>query len=262
MDFAGQPFVLAEAEQPVERNLVFGSDVEQRFGARQAGRGSGQQLRQSGAVDADRGRESRLVLARNAAAAAAAARGKQVERSRLSMAAPIEKRFPLPGANRHAGTKSELFTIYNICGLMMRNINTFCALSRCDDHSSPDTILSGITGFRDWGQSVDGMPRHKRRLAAPKRIEWPTVLPDRRLLYAPGLGVAALALAGPIRSSRLIVLGFLWRCNPRSCTRSLHGHPTRERLVERSFGVAADRARLAVSGASGRCICSITPTSA
>ena len=58
-DFAGQPFVLAEAQQPVERNLVLGRDVQQRFGARQARRGAGQQLRQRRAVDADRGREMR-----------------------------------------------------------------------------------------------------------------------------------------------------------------------------------------------------------
>ena len=48
-------------EQPVERHLVLGGDVEQRLGARQARRGAGQQLRQRRAVDADRRRESRLV---------------------------------------------------------------------------------------------------------------------------------------------------------------------------------------------------------
>ena len=63
-DFAGQALVLAEAQQPVERNLVLGGDVEQRFGAGQAGRGAGQQLRQRRAVDADRSGESRLVQIR------------------------------------------------------------------------------------------------------------------------------------------------------------------------------------------------------
>ena len=60
-DFAGHALVLAEAEQPVERHLVLGGDVEQRFGARQAGRRARQQLRQRRTVDADRRREGRLV---------------------------------------------------------------------------------------------------------------------------------------------------------------------------------------------------------
>ena len=35
-DFAGERFVMAEAEQPIERNLVRGGDVKQRLGAGQA----------------------------------------------------------------------------------------------------------------------------------------------------------------------------------------------------------------------------------
>ena len=61
-DFAGQAFVLAQTQQPVERHFVLGGNVEQRFGARQARRGARKQLRQCRAVDPHGRREIRLVL--------------------------------------------------------------------------------------------------------------------------------------------------------------------------------------------------------
>ena len=60
-DLAGDSLVLAEAKQPVERHLVLGRDVEQRLGARQAGRAAREQLRQRRAVDANGRGEGRLV---------------------------------------------------------------------------------------------------------------------------------------------------------------------------------------------------------
>ncbi len=61
---AGDAFILTEAKEPVERDLVFGSDVDERFGTRQACGRAGEKLGEGRAVYADGAGEGRLVEAR------------------------------------------------------------------------------------------------------------------------------------------------------------------------------------------------------
>jgi hypothetical protein len=62
-NLAGNALVLAEAEQPIERDLVFSGHVEQRLGPRKARRRSRQQLGQCRAVHSDGSRERGLARA-------------------------------------------------------------------------------------------------------------------------------------------------------------------------------------------------------
>lgn len=116
---------------------------------------------------------------------------------------------------------------------LVRNRNTLCALSRCDDSRLLTQCCQELERFRRLGAVVDGMTGTGSRRNGTPAIEWPTVF---LAFFCYGAWLAAGFFLWP--SWPVLALGFLTLTVALQSSlvhEALHGHPTRNALANEAF---------------------------